>query len=100
MLESGTTTLLISSDQMNDNMKIIKSLEEFWFLIKGNSETIKNEAKKQKGGFLSMLLGTLSATLLGNLLASKGFGWFPNVFKFCLTLLVAEKMKNSIFKYQ
>ena len=57
---------------MNDIMKIIKSLEEYGLLIKGVSETIKNEAKEQKGGFLGMLLGTLGASLLGNLLTGKG----------------------------
>ena len=56
---------------MNDIMKIIKSLEEYGLLIKGVSETIKNEAKEQKGGFLGMLLGTLGASLLGNLLTGK-----------------------------
>ena len=53
-------------------MKIIKSLEESGLLIKGVSETSKNETKEQKGGCLSMLLGTLSASLLGNLLTDKG----------------------------
>ena len=53
-------------------MKIIKSLEEYGLLIKDVSETIKNEAKEQKGGFLGMLLGTLGASLLGNLLTGKG----------------------------
>ena len=57
---------------MNDIMKIIKSLEEYGLLIKGVSETIKNEAKERKGGFLGMLLGTLGASLLGNLLTGKG----------------------------
>ena len=52
---------------MNDIMKKIKSLEESGLLIKGISETIKNEAKEQKGGFLGMLLGTLGASLLDNL---------------------------------
>ena len=56
---------------MNDIMKIVKSLEESGFLIKGVSKTIKNEAKEQKGGFLSMLLGTLGASLLGILLTGK-----------------------------
>ena len=46
---SGVTTLIISNKEMNDIMKIVKSLEEFGLLIKGISETIKNEAKKQKG---------------------------------------------------
>ena len=52
-------------------MKIIKSLEESGLLIKGVSKAIKNEAKEQKGGFLRMLLGTLGASLWGNLLAGK-----------------------------
>ena len=53
-------------------MKIVKSLAESGLLIKGVRETIKNEAKEQKGGFLSILLGTLGASLLGNLLTGKG----------------------------
>ena len=57
---------------MNDIMKIVKSLEEQGLLIKGISKTIENEAKEQKGGFLGMLLGTLIASLLGNLLTDKG----------------------------
>ena len=56
---------------MNDIMKIVKSLEESGLLIKDLSESIKNEANKQKGGFLGMLLGTLGASLLGNLLTGK-----------------------------
>ena len=48
------------------------SFEEFGLLIKSVSDTIKNEAKEQKGGFLSMLLGTLGASLLGNILTGKG----------------------------
>ena len=56
---------------MNDIMKIVTSLEESNLLIKGISETIENEAKEQKGGFLRMLLGTLDASLLGNLLTGK-----------------------------
>ena len=57
---------------MNDIMKRVKSLDEFGLFIKGVSELIENEAKEQKGGFLSMLLGTLGANLLGNMLAGKG----------------------------
>ena len=53
---------------MKDIMKIIKALENSGILLKGVSKTIKNETKKQGGGFLSMLLGTLGASLLGNLL--------------------------------
>ena len=57
---------------MNDIIKIVKSLEESGLLIKGVSKTIKNEGKEQKGGFLGMLLGTLGASLLRNLLTGKG----------------------------
>ena len=56
---------------MNDIMKIIKLLEESGLLIKYVSETIKTEAKEQKEGFASMLLGTSGASLLGNLLTGK-----------------------------
>ena len=65
------TTLIISNEEMNDVMKIVKSHEESGLLIKGVSEAIKNEAKEQKGGFLSILLGTLGASSLGNLLTAK-----------------------------
>ena len=57
---------------MNDILKIVKSLEDSGVLLKGVSETIKKETKEKKGGFLSMLLGTLGASLLGNMLAGKG----------------------------
>ena len=57
---------------MKDTLKIVKSLEDSGSLLEGVSETIKNEAKEQKGGFLSMLLGTLVASLFGNMLADKG----------------------------
>ena len=53
---------------MNDIMKIIKVLENSGILLKGVSKTIKNETKEQRRGFLSMLLGTLGPSLLGNLL--------------------------------
>ena len=72
MFGSGTTTLIMSNEEMNDTMKIIKYLEEPGLLIKRISETIQNEAKQPKGGIFSMLLGTLGASLLGNLLTSKG----------------------------
>ena len=62
------TTLIISNEEVNNIMKIVKFLEEFDLLIKGVSKTIKNETKEQKGGFLGMLLGTLIGILLGNLL--------------------------------
>ena len=57
---------------MEDIIKIVKSLEDSGLLLKGVSETIQNETKEQKGGFLSMLLGTSSASLLENILAEKG----------------------------
>ena len=57
---------------MNDIMKFIQALENSNILIKEVTKTIKNETKEQKGGFLSMLLGTLGASLLGNLLTGKG----------------------------
>ena len=66
------TTLIVSNDEMEDILKIVKSLENSGLLLEGVSETIKNEAKEQRGGFLSMLLGTLGASLLGNMLADKG----------------------------
>ena len=53
---------------MNDIMKVIEALENSGILLKGVSKTIENETKEQRGGFLSMLLGTLGASLLGNLL--------------------------------
>ena len=53
-------------------MKIVQALEDPNILLKGVTKTIKNEAKEQKGGFLSMLLGTLGASLFGNLLSGKG----------------------------
>ena len=53
-------------------MKIVRSLEESGLLIQGVSQTIKNEAKDQKGGFLSLLLGTICVSLLGNLLTGRG----------------------------
>ena len=57
---------------MEDIIKIVKSLEDSGLLLKGATETVQNEVKEQKGGFLSALLGTLGASLLGNLLTGKG----------------------------
>ena len=72
MLGSGTTTtLIISNDEMDDILKIVKSLENSGLLLKGVSETIQHEAKEQRGGFLSMLLGTLGASLRGDILSGK-----------------------------
>ena len=57
---------------MNDVMKIFQALEDTNILLKGVTKTIKNETKEEKGGFLSMLSGTLGASLLENLLSGKG----------------------------
>ena len=66
------TTLIISNDEIEDIIKIVKSLEDSGLLLKGVIETVQNEVKEQKRGFLSMLLVTLGASLLGNLLTRKG----------------------------
>ena len=68
----SSTNLKISNKEMNDLMKIVQALENSNILLKGVTRTIKNETKEQKMGFLSMLLGTLGASLLGNILAGKG----------------------------
>ena len=73
ILGSGhNTILIISNDEMEDILKIVKSLKDFGILLKGVSETIKNESKEQREGFLSILLGTSGANLLGNMLSGKG----------------------------
>ena len=66
------TALIISNREMEDIIKIFKSLKESRLLIKCVSQTIKNEVKEQKGGFFGMFLGTLGATLLLMMLAGKG----------------------------
>ena len=70
-----TTTLTMSNDEIPDIIKIVKSLEDSGLLLKGVKETIREReqegARKQKGGFLSMLLGTIGASLLGSILAGK-----------------------------
>ena len=63
--------LIIEQEDMKDIMKIIGALENSGILLKGLSKTIENKTKEQRGGFLSMLLGTLEASLLGNLLTGK-----------------------------
>ena len=73
ILGSGNNTaLIISNKDMDDLIKIVKSLEDSGLLLKGITELVQNEIKEQKGGFLRMLLGTLGASLLGNLLTGKG----------------------------
>ena len=69
---SRMTALIISDEEVDDVMKIVKSSEESGLLTKGVNETIKNEAKEQKGGFLGKLLGTLSASFLGSALVGIG----------------------------
>ena len=59
--------LIVSNNEMEDIIKTIKSLENSSLLIEGVTKTVQNEVKEQKGGLLSMLLGTLVASLLGNL---------------------------------
>ena len=72
ILGSGNLTILIiSNDDMQDLLKIVKSLEDSGILLNGITETVNNEVKEQKGGFLSMLLGTLGASLVGDLLTKK-----------------------------
>ena len=66
------TALIISNDEIEDIIKTVKSLEDSGLLLKGVTETVQNEVKEQKGEFLDMLLGTLGASLLGNLLTCKG----------------------------
>ena len=63
---------MISNDEKDDIIKIVKSLEDSSLLLNGVTETIQNEVKEQKGGFLSMLLCKIGASLLGNLLTGRG----------------------------
>ena len=67
-----TTTLIISNEEMNAIMKIIQALEDSNILLTVVTKTVQNEVKEQKRGFLSLLLATLGASLLGNLLTGKG----------------------------
>ena len=66
------TTLIISNNEIEDIIKIVKSLEDSGLLVEGVTETVQNKVKEQKGGFLSMLLGTLGASLLEILFTGKG----------------------------
>ena len=68
----GTAALIISNEEIEDITKIVKSVEGSGLLIKGISKTIKNKATEQKGGFISMLLGTLAASVSGKALAEEG----------------------------
>ena len=103
---SGATILIISNEEMNDIMKIVQALEDSNILLKGVTETIKNGTKEQKGGFLNMLLGTLGASLLGNLLSRKGIvragegivraGYGSSIKK----SLIPPHIKTKIFRIQ
>ena len=73
VINNTGTTLIISNEEMNDVKKIVQALEDSNILLKGITETVKNETKEQKGWYLSMLLGTLGASLLGNSLTGKRF---------------------------
>ena len=68
----SSTTSIIANDKMKYIIRMVKSLENSGLLLKEVSETIQNEAKEQRGGFFSMLLGTLGASLLANILTGKG----------------------------
>ena len=67
----GTTTLVISNEELNDIIKIAQALEDSNMLLKGVTKTIKNDIKDQKGGEIGMILGTLGTSLLGNSLSGK-----------------------------
>ena len=62
------TTLIISNRAIEDIIKIVKSLKDSGLWLRGVTETVQNEVKRQKGAFLIMLLGTLDGSLLGNIL--------------------------------
>ena len=68
---SSTTVLIMPNEEMEDVMKIVKSLEESGLSIKGISETINNEAKEQKDGFLGILLDPLATSLLRSVLTGR-----------------------------
>ena len=68
----NVTTLITSNNEIEDIIKVVKSLEDSVLLLDGVAKTVQNEVKEQEGGFLSMLLGTLGARLPGNLLIGEG----------------------------
>ena len=72
ILGSGNAILVVSNDEIEEIIKIVKSLEDSGLSLEGVTETVQNEIKEQKGRFLSILLGTFGASLLGNLLTGKG----------------------------
>ena len=72
LVSGGNTTLIISNKDMEDLIRIVKSLQDSKLLLKGVTESVQNDVKEQQGGFLSMLLGTLGTSLLGSLWTGKG----------------------------
>ena len=84
---------------MNDVIKIVQALEDSNILLKGVTETVKSETKEQKGGFLSMLLGTLGASLLGSLLTGKGIvraGYGNNKGKGVVRAGYSNQLRNKV----
>ena len=69
---NNNTVFIISNDEMGDIMKIVKYIKDSSLLIKGVTETVQNDVNEQKGGFLSVLLGTLGAKLLVSFFGGKG----------------------------
>ena len=95
ILGSGNTT----NEEMNYIIKTVQALEDSNILLKGVTETVKNETKEQKGGFLSMILGILGASLLGNLLTGKGFvraGYGNNKGKGVVRAGYDNQLKNKV----
>ena len=70
--DTSSITLIISNNEMEDIIKIVKSVKDSGLLLKGVTESVQNEIKEQKGGFFRMLLANLGATLLGNILSGQG----------------------------
>ena len=66
-------SISIKEKELKDILKIMKSLEENGVFIEGISDTVKQKVNKQKGGLLSLLLGTLASSILGNILSDKGW---------------------------
>ena len=91
--------LIIEEEDLKNIFTIIKELENSDILLKGVSKAIENEIKEQKGGFLSMLLGTLGASLLGNLLTGKGIvragKGSKKKTKFAITFSTINKYRNK-----
>ena len=75
ILGSGNTTLIISNNEIEDIIKIVKSFNDSGVLLTGAAWKVQNEVKEQKGQFLIMLLGTLGASLFGNILVGKRIYW-------------------------